>query len=155
MPKDIVVNMLIEQLQSDLKNAQLSRDEMKVSVLRLILSELKNKEIDKGQTLSDEDVVVVLQREAKKRKEAATGFRSGSREESALKEEEELKIIQSYLPAGMSSEQLSQIVESTISELGATSLADMGKVMSAVMGKVKGQADGGTVSALVKQKLSQ
>lgn len=145
--------MLLEQIQSDLKNAQLARDEIKVSALRLLLSEIHNGQIQKGADLAEEDIIAVVKREAKKRKEAALAFRSGSREEAAVKEEAELKILEGYLPAQMSQEELAKIVEESISEVGASSLADIGKVMGVVMGKVKGQADGGTVSTLVKTKL--
>ena len=155
--------MLLDQLQSDLRQAQLGRDEIRVSTLRLLLSEIKNGEIAKGGPagsgspaggLSDEDIVLVVQKEAKKRKEAAAAFRFGGREEAALKEEAELKILEGYLPSRLSNEELTKLVEDTINELGASSLADMGKVMGAVMGKVKGRADGGTVSSLVKEKLT-
>lgn len=145
---------MLDKLQEDLKEAQLKRDEVKVSTLRLLLSEIKNAEIAKGGKLSDEDTVSVIQREVKKRKEAATGFRSGGREDAALKEEAEQKVLESYLPAQISNDQLTKIIEDTITEVGAKSMADMGKVMGAVMGKVKGQADGGMVSYLVKEKLS-
>lgn len=144
----------LDQIQSDLKNAQLARNELKVSTLRLLLSEIHNAEIQKGADLSDQDIIPVLSKEAKKRKEATAGFRIGNREESALKEEAELKILQEYLPVEMDSGELTKIVESTITEVGATSMSDMGKVMGVVMGKVKGQADGGTISALVREKLS-
>lgn len=146
--------MLLDQLQADLKNAQLARDEVKVSTLRLLLSEAKNKEIEKGGSLSDEDIISLIQREVKKRKEAAAGFRSGGREDSAVKEEAEAKVLEAYLPAQMDVEELTKIVEDTINEMGASSLADLGKVMGAVMGKVKGQADGTIVSNLVKERLS-
>lgn len=150
--------MFVDQIQEDLKAAQLAKDEIKVSTLRLLLSEIKNKEIalrqSSGQaSLSDSDVISVIQREAKKRKEAAEGFRVGGREESAVKEEAELKILESYLPAQLSNEELTKIVEEAIKESGAVSLADMGKVMGAVMGKTGGRADGGTVSNLVKDRL--
>lgn len=146
---------MLDRIQTDLKNAQLARDEIKVSTLRLLLSEIHNAEIQKGAQISEEDVILVLQREAKKRKEAAVAFRSGGREEAALKEEAELKILESYLPVPLSNEELTKIVQDTITELGANSLADMGKVMGAAMGKVKGQADGGVVSAVVKERLSR
>lgn len=151
--------MLTDQIQESLKQAQLARDETKVSTLRLLLSEIKNTEIalrqSSGQaTLSDDDVISVIQREAKKRREAAVGFRQGNREDQALKEESELKILENYLPAQMSDEELTKQVEESINELGAKSLSDMGRVMTAVMGKVVGKADGGRVSNIVKQKLS-
>lgn len=150
---------MVDKLQNDLKAAQLSRDELKVSTLRLLLSEIKNAQIAKNGDLSEEDLISVLQREVKKRKEAATAFRAGTRETEAQKEEAELKILEGYLPSQMSNEELTKLVEDTINEIGASSLQDLGQVMGAVMGKVAGRADGGTVSALVrsalvKQKLS-
>lgn len=164
--------MLLDQLQEDLKQAQLARDEVKVSTLRLLLSEIKNAEIvlrqhappseaSSGQVkgpsaggLSDEDLVSVVQKEVKKRKEAVLAFRNGGREEQAQKEEAEAKILEGYLPAQMQVEELTKIIENTINEVGAKGIADMGKVIGAVMGKVRGQADGGTVSSIVKEKLT-
>ena len=146
--------MLTDSLTSDLKAAQLARNEIKVSTLRLLLSEIKNSEIAKGQQLSEQDLISVIQKEAKKRKEAAAGFRSGGREEQAQKEESELKILEGYLPSQLEVEELTKLVEQTINEVGAKSIADMGKVMSVVMVKVAGKADGASVSDLVKQKLS-
>ncbi len=145
---------MVVKLQEDLKQAQIARDEVKVSTLRLLLSEIKNAEIDKGEQLLNEDIISLVQREIKKRKEAAAGFRLGSREEQAQKEEAELAVLESYLPTQLQFEELTKIVEETINEVGATSISDMGKVMSIVMGKVKGQADGTAVSSLVKEKLS-
>lgn len=146
--------MLVEKLQNDLKQAQLAREEVKVSTLRLLLSEIHNVEIAKGEKLSDEDVISVIQREVKKRKEAAVGFRAGGREESAQREEAELKVLESYLPAQLSNEVLTKLIEESINEVGAKSQADMGRVMGVVMGKVKGQVDGNIVSSIVKEKLS-
>ncbi|MDO8576889.1 MAG: GatB/YqeY domain-containing protein [Candidatus Daviesbacteria bacterium] len=155
--------MLLDQLQADLKSAQLARDEVKVSTLRLLLSEVKNREISKGEVLPDEEVISVVQREVKKRKEAAEGFRRGDREDSAAAEELEAKVLESYLPVQMSSEELTKLVEDTISEAcqltpvsetGAASLQDMGKIIRLVMDKSVGRADGGTISALVKEKLT-
>ena len=145
---------MVGKLQEDLKQAQLARDEIKVSTLRLLLSEIKNAEIAKGGQLADSDVVTIVQREIKKRKEAAIGFRSGQREEQAQKEEVEALVLQGYLPAQLSNEELTKIIEESINEVGAKSISDMGRVIGVVMGKVKGQAEGGVVSALVKEKLS-
>lgn len=146
--------MLLDQIQNDLKSAQLAKDEIKVSTLRLLLSEIKNGEIAKGEPLFDADMIPIIRREAKKRKEAAEGFRLGNREEAAIREEAELRILESYLPANLSNEELTGLVEEVINEVGASSIADMGKVMGVVMGKVAGRADGTTVSNLVKDKLS-
>lgn len=146
--------MLLDQVQLDLKNAQLARDEIKVSTLRLLLSEIRNGEIAKGNQLTDKDVILIIQREVKKRKEAAAGFRQGEREESAQKEELEAKVLETYLPDQLSNEELTKLVDEAINEVGANSVQDMGKVMEVVMGKVGVRSDGGTVSALVKEKLT-
>ena|SRR5579884_3411216 len=143
-----------EKIKQNLKNAQLSRDEVRVSTLRLLLSEMTNARIQKGGDLKDEDIISVVQREIKKRKESAEAFHTAGRVESAEKEEAEMKVLQDYLPAQMSNEELTKIVEDTINELGANSPADMGKVIGAVMGKVGQSAEGSAVSSIVKQRLS-
>lgn len=150
--------MLLDKLHQDLKEAQLARDEIKVSTLRLLLSEIKNAEIAKDPAsagLADQDIISVIQKEVKKRKEASLAFRLGAREVQAQKEEQESKVLESYLPSQLSDEALTKIVEESIKELGATTMADMGKVIGAVMSKVTGQADGGSVSQLVKDRLSK
>lgn len=150
--------MLTDQIQEELKQAQLARDEVKVSTLRLLLSEVKNAEIflrqSSGHNLSDEDVISVIQKEAKKRKESVASFRSGNREELAQKEEAELKILESYLPLQISDEELTNLVQEAITEVGATGMSDMGKVIQIVLAKVKGQVDGSRVSALAKAQLN-
>lgn len=146
--------MQLDKIQSDLKIAQLAKDELKTSTLRLLLAEIHNQEIQNRAPLDEEGIVSVIQREVKKRKEAANGFRAGGRDEQAIREDEEAKILQEYLPAQISDEELTNLVSGTITELGATSLADMGKVIGVVMDKVAGKADGGRVSALVKEKLN-
>ncbi|MEK6808581.1 MAG: GatB/YqeY domain-containing protein [Nanoarchaeota archaeon] len=150
--------MLFDKIQDDLKQAQLGRDEIRVSTLRLLISEIHNVEIQKGLPaggLSEEEIISVIQREVKKRKEGALGFRQGGREEQAQKEESEQKVLEGYLPKQLSNEELTKIVESSINELGAASIQDMGKVMGVIMSKVAGRADGGIVSALVKERLSK
>lgn len=145
---------MVDKIQADLKQAQLSRDEIKVSTLRLLLSEIKNSEIARGNPLSDEDIVTVVQKEIKKRKESSTAFRNGGREEQAQKEEAESQILEGYLPTQLSNEELTNVIETTINEVGASGMQDMGKVIGAVMDKVKGRSDGGAVSNMVKMKLS-
>ncbi len=149
------MNTLIENLQLDLKAAMLAKTPVKVSVLRMLLSELNYAKIQKGQDLEDADVTAVVQKEVKKRKEAAAGFRSGSREESAQKEEAEAEILTTFLPAQLSEEDLSKIVDEIISQTGAQSVTDMGKVIGMVMGRVAGQAEGSRVSMLVKERLNK
>lgn len=146
--------MLIQKLQEDLKQAQLSREETRVLTLRLLLSEIKNTEISKGVELTDPEVVSVIQKEAKKRRESIESFNKGGREDLVVKEEAELTILQAYLPEQMPNEELTKIIEETINEVGASSPADMGKVMSNVMNKVVGRAEGRVVSQLVKERLS-
>lgn len=152
--------MMIAKLQDDLKAAQLSKNELKVSTLRLLLSEIHNLEIllrqSSGQEkeISEEDIISVVQREAKKRKEALEAFRKGGREVKAQQEETELKILAEYLPAQMTNEELTQVIDQAKLELGAKSIADLGKVMAKVMARVAGRADGSLVSSLVRQKLS-
>lgn len=147
--------MLISKIKDNLYKAQLKREEVKVSTLRLLLSEIRYAVISKGHELSDEEIVSVIQKEIKKRQEGALGFRRGNREEEAQKEEAEAQILESYLPPQLSNEELLEIVQATINEVAASSLADMGKVIGAVMGKVAGRAEGARVSTLVKQKLSE
>lgn len=145
--------MILTKLQDDLKQAQLEKQDLKVSTLRLLLSEIHNLEIVK-KIISDQDIISVTAKEAKKRKEAVEAFRKGGREDSAQKEEAELKILEEYLPTQMTNEELTQLVQQVITELGATSMADMGRVIGEVMKKVAGRTEGGIVSALVKEKLS-
>ncbi|MFA5933509.1 MAG: GatB/YqeY domain-containing protein [Microgenomates group bacterium] len=147
--------MLLDQLHEDLKQAQLDKNEPGVNTLRLLLSEIKNSEIKKSEELSDEEIVTVIQREIKKRKEAAMGFRQGNREESAIKEEQEADLLAKYLPAQLSDMELSQIIDEVIAETGAIGMTDMGKVIGLVMGKVKGSAEGSKISEIVKNKLIQ
>ncbi len=146
--------MLLDKMQTDLKVAQLARDETRVSTLRLLISEIKNAEIAKGGVLPDQDIISVAQKEIKKRKEASVAFRNGGREEQAQKEEAEAQILAGYLPEQLSNEELTKIIETTINDLGASGIQDMGKVIGVVMGKIKGRVDGGVVSSIVKTRLS-
>lgn len=154
--------MLIETIQADLKQSQLNRDELQTSTLRLLLSELKNAQINKGASLEDSEAIVVLRKELKKRSEAAETYKKAGREELAEKELAETAILARYLPAQLSTEELTRIVEeaitkvrgeSLITKVGAQTMADMGKVIGVVMSQVGQQADGSQVSVLVREKL--
>lgn len=145
--------MMIDQIQSDLKQAQLDRDEIKVSTLRMLISEIQNAKIAKGADLSDEEIISSVQKEAKKRRESVEAFKKGGRERLVLKEEAELKILSAYLPVQLSDEELTKLVEQAITETGASSIKDMGKVIGFVMSKAVGKADGLKVSAVVKSKI--
>lgn len=145
--------MLADTLRADLQKAQLEKNENKVSTLRMLISEIKYAEISKGQELADADLVTVIQREVKKRREAAAGFREGDREEQAVKEEQEAEILSAYLPVQLTDEELTNIVDEAISQTGAVGITDMGRVIGVVMGKAAGKTDGSRVSAVVKAKL--
>jgi uncharacterized protein YqeY len=132
----------------------LARDGDRRDALRLILSSLKSAEKDLQRPLSDEEELQVLQRERKKRHEAADAFRSAGREEQAAKEEGELAILEEFMPEPLSEEQLDQIVDDAIAENKATSMRDMGRVMADVMPQIAGRADGSAVSQLVREKLA-
>lgn len=126
---------------------------MRVATLRLLISEIRNTQIAKGYELSDEEILEVITKEAKKRRESILSFRSGGREELAVKEESELKILEEYLPVQMSDEELTKIVKEAITETGATTVSDLGKIIGNVMSKAKGQVSGERVAASAKQWL--
>ncbi len=149
--------MLKDKIQEDLKAAMLARDEAKLSAIRMLKSALQYHEIQKGgagYTATDEDVIDVIGREIKKRKESIELYEKGGRQELADKEKAEVDVLQAYLPEQMSEDEVRTLVEEAIKQTGASSMQDMGKVMGALMPKTKGKADAGLVSQLVKQKLS-
>src|SRR5918999_2911881 len=140
---------LIEQVQEDVKAALKAGERERVHALRLIASELQKAAKEGG-----DDEVAVLQRERKRRLEAAEAYREGGRGDAAAAEDREAEIIASYMPEQISDEELGAIVGDAVAESGASSPQEMGKVMSLVMPKVKGRADGKRVSAAVKEKLA-
>jgi uncharacterized protein YqeY len=145
---------LIEELEADVKEAMLARDEERRDALRLILASLRSAEKDLLRPLSEDEELQVLQRERKKRIEAAEAFRAGGREAQAEKEETELEILEDYMPEPLSDEELDRIVDDAIAENKATSMRDMGRVMADVMPQIAGRADGSAVSQLVREKLA-
>lgn len=145
---------LFTKIQQDLTDSMKQKNEIKTSTLRLVISEIGNARIEKREDLTDEDIVQVIAKEAKKRQESIAAFKQGERTDLAEKEEQELLILKTYLPEPVSDEELLKIVDSQIAEIGAKDMKDLGKVMSAVLSKVKGRAEGGAVSAIVKSKLS-
>lgn len=146
---------LPEKIQSHLVNAMKSKDQLRLSVLRMMKTAVKNKEIEKMKALDEPEAVTVLNTLVKQRKDSAEQFRTGGREEMALKEEAEIKIIEEYLPAAASEDEIRKAVMDSIQETGAASIKDMGKVMKATMTRLAGKtADGARVSQLVKEKLS-
>jgi uncharacterized protein YqeY len=145
---------LIGTLEQEVREAMLARDTARRDALRLILSSLRSAEKDLQRPLSDEEELQVLQRERKKRHEAADAFRGAGRDEQASKEEGELAILEEFMPEPLSEEQLDQIVDDAIAENKATSMRDMGRVMADVMPQIAGRADGSAVSQLVREKLA-
>lgn len=149
--------MLKQKLQEELKQTMLSKEVLKTSVLRLLLSAINYYEIKTGGAgyqATDEDVLTVLQKEVKQRRESIEQFNQAGRKDLSDKETQELEILQTYLPEQMSEEEIREIVKKTIRETGATTITEMGKVMAALMPKVKGKTDGNLVSQIVKEELS-
>jgi hypothetical protein len=149
--------MLKKKLQEELKQSMLGRTELKTSVLRMLLSALNYYEIQKGGAgyeATDEDVLSVIQKEAKQRRDSIEEFKKANRMELVDKETKELEMLQAYLPRQMSEEEIKSLVKDSINQTGAKTIADMGKVMGILMPKVKGKADGGLVSKIVKESLT-
>ena len=146
---------LQEKIQSHLAEAMRSKNQLWLSVLRMMKTAVKNKEVEKMKALDETEVIAVLNTLVKQRKDSVEQFRKGSREELAQKEEAEIKIIEEYLPAAASDDEIRRAVEEAIQETSAASIKDMGKVMKATMSRLAGKtADGSRVSQLVKEKLS-
>ena len=145
---------LIAQIEDEVKEAMLARDTERRDALRLILSSLRSAEKDLQRPLSDGEELQVLQRERKKRIEAAEAVHGAGGVEQAAKEEAELAVLQEFMPEPLSEEELEQIVDDAIAENGATSLQDLGRVMADVMPQIAGRADGSAVSQLVREKLA-
>ncbi|OZB91675.1 GatB/YqeY domain-containing protein [Paenibacillus sp. XY044] len=144
---------LSERLNEDMKQAMKSKDKFKLSTIRMVRSTIKNLEIDLKRTLDDNEVLDILSREIKQRKDALQEFQKADREDLAEHAKAEIEIIGQYLPAQLSEEEIKVIVQQTIQETGASSKADMGKVMGALMPKVKGRSDGKLVNQVVQQFL--
>jgi uncharacterized protein YqeY len=145
---------LIRRIEDELTSAMRERDTARRDALRLILTSLRSAEKELQRPLSDQEELQVLQRERKRRLEAAEAFREGGSEERAGAEEEELAVLEEFMPEPLSEEELEAIIDDAIAENGATSMRDLGRVMADVMPQVAGRADGGVVSQLVREKLA-
>jgi uncharacterized protein YqeY len=146
-----------EQLKKDLTEAIRSRDEITSGTIRMVLTAITNEEVagKEARVLSDEEVITVLSREAKKRREAAEAFENAGRADKSALEKSEGEVIAKYLPAQLSEADIAAIITEAIASTGAQGPGDMGKVMGAVKPKIAGKADGGVVSALVKAALNK
>lgn len=146
---------LLQKINDDLKTAMKSSDALKVSVLRMAKAALKNKEIDKKDTLSEDDIRSVLSSLSKQRKESIEQFTKGGREDLADKERRELSVLQSYLPKELTQEELDSVITEAIRESSAESLKDIGNVMRLVMPRIRGAADGKAVNQRVRALLEK
>ena len=145
---------MISQIKKQLETAMREGDAERRDTLRLILSSLQGAEKELQRELREDEELQVLQRERKKRLEAAEAFRAGGREEQAQKEEGELVVLAEFMPEPIDEDELEAIVDDVIAEVGATSMRDIGRVMADVMPQVAGRADGSAVSQLVREKLA-
>ncbi len=146
--------MLKEKLMEDLKDAMKNHDEVKKNTVTMIRASIKQIEVDKKVVLEDNEIIEIISKEAKKRKDALVEFEKAGREDLINQTNEELAIIKGYLPDELSAEELEKIIVETIAEVGAETMKDMGKVMQAVKAKTAGRADGKTINEIVKAKLS-
>jgi len=164
--------MLKEKIEAELKDALIKKNERVVSTLRLLKAVILNKEkekryalskqhpekspqmLEKESVLTDEEIIANIFTEIKKRKESISFFRQGKREDLAKKEEEEIAVLESYLPPQMSEEELRKLAKESIEQAGAKNIKDMGKVMALLVQKTKGKAQGSIVSQIVKELLS-
>ncbi|HEU4963154.1 MAG TPA: GatB/YqeY domain-containing protein [Bacilli bacterium] len=144
---------LTERLENDMKQAMKSKDKVRLSVIRMVRTAIKNAEIDQKITLSDDDVMAVLNREMKQRRDSLQAFESAGRQDLIEDVNKEIAVLMDYLPQQLSEDELRAIVQEVVATTGATGKADMGKVMGALMPKVKGRADGKLVNQIVQQAL--
>jgi uncharacterized protein len=144
----------VKTIEDEVKEAMKARDAERRDALRLIVNALKNSEKELQRPLTEEEELQVLQRERKRRVEAADAFRAGGRESQAEAEERELAILEEFMPSQLAEEEIEEIVDDAIAEVGATSMADLGRVMADVMPQIAGRADGSVVSQIVREKLA-
>ena len=145
---------ILNQLNDDMKEAMKAKDRERLTTIRMIKSAIQNEEIDRGRELEADEELAILSREKKQRLESYEEFEKAGRSDLMEKLEDEIEIVDKYLPEQMSEDEIRTLVNETIEEVGAESMKDMGDVMSSVMPKVQGRADGSQVNALVCEQLS-
>lgn len=145
---------LKEQLTNDMKEAMKAHDKDRLAVIRMVRGAVRQQEIDGKKELGDEDVLAVIGKEVKMRRDSIEEFRKGGREDLVEKTEAEIAVLMPYLPAQLSEEEIRGLVQAAVEQTGAASQKDMGKVMGVLMPKVKGRADGKTVNAIVRSMLA-
>ena len=145
---------LKERITEDMKTAMRSGDKERLATIRLILAAIKQREVDERISLDDPQVLVVIEKMIKQRREAITQFQAGARADLVAKESAEITVLQAYMPEQLSDAQIDELISAAIASTGANSIKDMGKVMAAVKAQAQGKADMGAVSARIKQKLT-
>ena len=145
---------LKERLTDEMKSAMKAKEKLRLSTIRMVISAIKNKEIEQGGELDDPGVEEVIVKAVKQRRDSAEQYRNGGRAELAQKEEAEIAILKAYLPEQMGDDQIRELARAAAEDAGATSMKEMGKVMGLLMPKVKGKADGSVVNRIVKEILS-
>jgi uncharacterized protein len=142
-----------DRLQRETREALKAGEKVRLGALRMLSAAVKNREVELGHELSDDELVEVASREVKRRKEAAEAFQKAGRQELADKEQEEQAVLESYLPAQLSEKEVAALIEEAVVATGASGPGALGKVMGHVMSKAKGRVDGGTVNRLVRERL--
>ncbi len=144
---------LKQRLTDEIKIAMKTKDQLRKNVITMIRADIKQIEVDKRVELSDEDVIEIISKQAKQRKDSIEEFRKGCRDDLAQQAEDELKVLMEYLPEQLSEEEIEAVIKEVITDTGATSMKDMGKIMAAAMPKLKGRADGKIVNQIVRNIL--
>ena len=145
--------MLKEKLNEDLKKYMKEKNTLALNTVRLVIAEIKNKEVEKNSEITDEEILQIIRKQIKMREDSIQQFRSANREDLAEKEAQELEILKNYLPEDLTDEELDKIIQGTIKELNASSKKDFGRVIKEVIQKVQGRADNKKISELISKKL--
>ena len=145
---------LQEQLKSELKTAMLAKDKARVGTIRLLMAEIKQKEVDTRTVLNDEEIIAVLTKMVKQRKDSISQFEAAVRQDLVDVESAEIIVLQAFLPQPLSEAEIDTLIDSTVTQLAATGMQDMGKVMNALRPQLQGRADMGLVSAKIKARLA-
>ena len=145
---------LQEQLKSELKTAMLAKDKARVGTIRLLMAEIKQKEVDTRTVLNDEEIIAVLTKMVKQRKDSISQFAAAGRQDLVDIESAEITVLQAFLPQPLSEAEIDTLIDSTVTQLAATGMQDMGKVMNALRPQLQGRADMGLVSAKIKARLA-
>ncbi|OHW62559.1 glutamyl-tRNA(Gln) amidotransferase subunit E [Andreesenia angusta] len=144
---------LKDKLMDDLKTSMKSKDKVRKDVVTMVRSAVKQKEVDERVELDDQDIIEIISKQVKQKRDAIEDFKKGERDDLVQLTEDEVKILLEYLPEQLSEEELTELVKTAIAQVGATSMKDMGKIMSSLMPEIKGRADGSLVNKIAKDYL--